>query len=105
MPTFGPDPKEATFNVSAAADFTMLFRNTVEDWPDGTLFELRFEGGPIYTATLDGTDATISVDKALIASEVINVGIRTARIFYVSGTDDVYLYGPGTLTRNVVVVR
>jgi nitrogen fixation protein FixH len=78
--TLGNEPDDIKVVVSPSADFIQSFRNpSGEDFDPATLFELRFEGGPTWTATLDGPNGQWKVEAAAVLSGVIQPGCRTAR--------------------------
>ncbi len=96
--TLGSDPATMTVKVTRGADFGSVLTNTAGDWNPGAAVELRI-GSTVWSATLDGADATFSVDKAAVDAMLSTETARWARLFYVEGASDV-LWAEGRVVVN-----
>lgn len=93
----GSTPDTLTVHLSTGADFdstlVLLDDDDAElDWPVGTQITLRFAKSgtveEVWTATIDGAEATFSEDKAVVDS-LIAERRSSARLYYVNGTEDI----------------
>ena len=84
----GTPPDRLTVYLSRDADFFSTLQNADEDWPITAQIELRFPGDVVWTADIDGPNATFNVDL-IDVNTVIDSKTRTARLFYIDGEDDI----------------
>lgn len=103
--SLGAEPDTLTVHLSPGADFdstlVLLDDDGAEtDWPVGTVITLRFAKTAatetVWTATIDGAEATFSVDKATVDT-LLAQNRKTARLYYVNGTDDL-LWASGSVS-------
>ena len=79
----GSKPELLRVMLSAGADFTTTLRLD-SPWPAGSVVTLVV-GSLTWTATVSGTDATFSVDKAVTDTVVDQT---PARLVYTNGSSD-----------------
>lgn len=96
--TLGDGPDRLTVRLSRFGDFVAALiyddndPNTVNAWPAGAVVDLRFYAtdtaltpATTWTATITGDRAEWNIDKAIVASAVLDPGNETARLFYTVG--------------------
>lgn len=101
----GAQPDTLTVHLSDGGDFgstlVLLDDDGAEtDWPVGSVVTLRFSKSAaaetVWTATIDGAEATFDEDKAAVDT-IIDEHRTSVRLYYVNGTDDILL-GIGKVT-------
>ena len=86
--TLGAEVEKMTVVLSVDADFFATLRNRDGVWDPAAVIQLRFHGGPTWTATISGADAVFEVDKAVVAP-VITARISKASLYYTQGASEI----------------
>jgi hypothetical protein len=88
-------PEALRVILSDGADFLCTLQLD-DDWPVGTALSLTFDSGiTAWTATIGGTDAVFSVDKAV--TDLVPDG-TAAKLVYTNGSTD-QVWAVGTVVR------
>lgn len=93
----GLDPGTLRVFLTTGADFLCTVQLDT-NWPVGTTLSLVFDDGTTWNATISGTDAVFSVDKAIADTIAANGGDVGVRLKYVNGTTD-QTWAIGTVIR------
>lgn len=96
--TLGDGPDRLTVRLSRFGDFVAALIYDDNDpatpnvWPAGAVIELRFYAtdtapapAATWAATITGDRAEWNIDKAVVASAVLDPGNETVRLFYTDG--------------------
>lgn len=97
----GDGPDRLTVRLSRFGDFVaaLIYDDgdpaTPNAWPAGAVVELRFyatdttlTAAATWSATITGDRAEWNVDKAVVASAVLDPGNTTVRLFYIIGATE-----------------
>lgn len=96
--SLGDPPDRLTVRLSRFGDFAaaLIYDDndpaTTNLWPAGVVIELRFYAteatltpAATWAATITGDRAEWNIDKAVVASAVLDPGNETVRLFYTDG--------------------
>lgn len=108
--TLGFQPERLTVKLSRFSDFVaaLVYDDgdpmTVNEWPAGTVIELRFyattsstTAAASWSASITGDRAEWNVDLTDVATEVLDPGNDVARLFYDDGAGTVLEWALGSV--------